>query len=622
MTRPALALIVTCAAAACGSTRAVPTGATAGSVPARVASNMLRSDYAGSARCAGCHPDLYARWQSSPMHLMTRAADTAAIRAPFDGQVFRFKDDTALLTQAGGVRYVQLTTAAGTHRYRVTRVIGGHYREDFAGVEVGADGAPVAGDRPGDELILPVSYLFETRSFRLKGYSVLVTERPGLRAGGVWNQTCIFCHNTVPYFDDVWGELHGPGAPGYQGEVVDRLLPPDRRLQLAVAPGGAAALVDAVRDEVRAVAGAGLPADEAPAEALRRGVHALRARFTAGDLIEIGIGCESCHGGSRAHADDPRVLPDFAPRAPFLQETPAREVTRAERINRVCARCHQVLFSRYPFTWEGGQRRGDAPGGSSITSGEARDFLLGGCARRMSCVTCHDPHGQDRRADLDRLATPAGNAVCVRCHAQYATPAALRAHAHHDPAQAGGSCVACHMPRKNMGLGYELTRYHRIGLPDDPGRVERDRPIECALCHAGKTVRELVDTMERWWGRRYDRAMLEVLYGSLDARPLEATLTRGKAHEQAVALATLGKARAADALAPVARQLVNPYPLVRFYAQRALAALRGADCPIDLNRPVSEIAAAVRACVPDAFADRPPPAGHDGAGGPDVPDED
>ncbi len=56
--------------------------------------------------------------------------------------------------------------------------------------------------------------------------------------------------------------------------------------------------------------------------------------------------------------------------------------------------------------------------------------------------------------------------------------------------------------------------------------------------------------MERWWGRRYDRAALAALYGSLDARPLEATLARGKAHEQAVALATLGAAHVTAARRP------------------------------------------------------------------------
>ena len=590
--------------------RAAAAGAPAVALPARVRSNILRSDYAGSARCASCHAEITTAWQGSPMHLMTRLPEGARIRAPFDGTTFRFKEDSARLTEKDGARFVELASSSGgRHVYRVTRVIGGRYREDFAGVEVGT----TEGEH---ELLLPISYVFETKSFRLKGYSVLVTERPGLHAGGVWNQTCVFCHNTVPYFDDVWGALYEQSgasgrAPGYQGEVVDKLLPADRRLRFEI--GGGGALVDAIDAEVTAIGGtpfvAGTPAGAGalPAEALKHGIHELRGRFAARHFVEIGIGCEACHGGSREHVDDPRVLPDFAPRSAFLQARPevARtdgEVTRAERINRVCARCHQVLFSRYPYTWEGGQRRGGSPGGSSITSSEGRDFLLGGCARQMSCVTCHDPHGEDRRAELERLATPAGNGVCVRCHAQYATPAALATHAHHDPNGAGASCVGCHMPRKNMGLGYALTRYHRIGLPDDPVRVERDRPLECALCHTDKSVGELVTTMEGWWGRRYDRAALALLYGSLDARPLPATLERGRAHEQAVALATLGAAHVTAAAPVVARQLVNPFPLVRYYARRALQALRGQDCAVDLDRPTSEIAAAVRACVPEAFA--------------------
>ncbi|HEX3905657.1 MAG TPA: cytochrome c3 family protein [Polyangia bacterium] len=616
-------------AAACGSSRpAARAGAGGGAPavaagPARVSSNILRGDYAGSARCAACHADVVAAWQGAPMHLMTRLPEGARVRAPFDGTTFHFKDDTAQLSEKNGARFVALTSpTGGQHLYRVTRVIGGRYREDFAGVEIAAAGGELTSER---ELILPVSYVFESKSFRLKGYSVLVTERPGLHAGGVWTETCVFCHNTVPYFDDLWGTLYGRGAPGYQGEVVDKLLPPDRQLQFEVAGGGERALVEAVAAEVTAVGGRPA-ASERRDEVLKHGIHELRARFGARDFVELGIGCEACHGGSRAHADDPRLLPDFAPRGPFLEARPvvprADGVTRAEWINRACARCHQVLFSRYPFTWEGGQRRGDSPGGSSITSGEGRDFLLGGCARQMSCVTCHDPHGEDRRADLDRLATPAGNGVCVRCHAQYAPPAALAAHAHHDPNGAGGSCVGCHMPRKNMGLGYALTRYHRIGLPDDPVRVERDRPIECALCHADKTVGDLVSTMERWWGRRYDRAALAALYGSLGARPLEATLVRGKAHEQAVALATLGAAQVTAAAPAVARQLVNPFPLVRYYARRALEALRGEACAVDLDRPTPEIAAAVRACVPDAFEAGALPGAAPPAREHDVPDED
>jgi predicted CXXCH cytochrome family protein len=645
-----VALVALAALAALGCGAAQPSAYRAGSPTttaggpaarsaARVASNIVRADYAGSAPCAPCHREIFAAWQHSPMHRMTRVPEQTQIRAPFDGREFRFKDDTARVSASDGARFVQLTSSAfGDHLYRVTRVIGGRYREDFAGVEVAtaARDAPIieshmGGQQEGAELLLPLSYVFETASFRLKGYSVMVGERPGLRAGGVWNQTCVFCHNTTPYFDSTWGELYGPGAPSYQGEVVDRLLPAARRWTFAITEAGGFAR--ALADETHAVGGApvsrdiDVSSDQGRRAALRAGMHELRTRLQPRHFIELGVGCESCHGGSRAHVDEPSVLPDFAPRSAFMRSQPPPgwgEITRAEWINRACARCHQVLFSRYPFTWEGGLRRGASAGGSHITSGEARDLLMGGCARQMSCVTCHDPHGEDRPEALARLGTVAGNGVCVRCHGQFAAPAALRAHAHHDPGGAGGSCVACHMPRKNMGLGYALTRYHRIGAPTEAARVEGDRPLECALCHVDKTVNALVGNMETWWGKRYDREKLRDLYGDLDALPLLATLARGKAHEQATALAVLGEARAsaalrAAALPAAARQLTNPFPLVRHYARRAVDAIRGGPCAVDLDRATPEIQAAARRCVPEAFQGPPPASGSGGGRSPPAP---
>jgi hypothetical protein len=79
--------------------------------------------------------------------------------------------------------------------------------------------------------------------------------------------------------------------------------------------------------------------------------------------------------------------------------------------------------------------------------------------------------------------------------------------------------------------------------------------------------------MERWWPVRYPRQRIEELYGSLDANVIRATLERGKAHEQAVAIGVLSEARALDAAPLLSRQLANEYPLVREWAKRALEAL-------------------------------------------------
>ncbi len=519
------------------------------------------------------------------MHRMTRGA--AAAVAPFDGTVWRFKGDAVRLDRRGEDRLMHVEPAGGAPKtYRVTRTIGGRTREDFAGVDVQGG---------GEEVILPVSFVLASHTLRYKGYSVMVHERGTLRAGPIWSRTCIFCHNTVPEMDRLLGALAGPRAPEYQGEQVDSWLPIARRARTKVID--AREFSRAARDEIARLGGTSSRDETDAAPIARHAIDVVRAGFDGAALIEEGIGCEACHGGAREHVADPSVRPSFSPAAPWLEVRLPDADPRAARpqaINRVCARCHQVLFSRYPFTWEGG-RRDSSAGGSHINSGEARDFLLGGCAGQMACSSCHDPHGKPDVATLPGLATPAGNVKCTGCHADLADRSRLAAHAHHDPGGAGGSCVACHMPRKNMGLE-GLTRYHRIGSPTDPARVLGDRPLECALCHADRAVGVLVDTMERWWPVRYPRQRLVELYGSLDANVMKATLERGKPHEQAVAIATFGELRERDAAPLVAAQLSGEYPLVREWAKRAMTSILG-RCDVNLAADDATIAREAASCA-------------------------
>jgi len=200
----ALALVAACAARA-PIAPAPPSSSPAALVPPPVvASNIVRSDYAGSKACQGCHADEYDKFLAAPMRNMTRLPSTSVPAAPFDGGVFRFKDDEIRFSTRGADRLMTIASATqGTRTFRVTRVIGGHYREDFAGVEEGAHDGKT-------ERILPATWFLGTRTWRYKGYSVMGPERPGLRPGGVWNRTCIFCHNTVPYFDDLLGALADP----------------------------------------------------------------------------------------------------------------------------------------------------------------------------------------------------------------------------------------------------------------------------------------------------------------------------------------------------------------------------------------------------------------------------
>src|SRR5439155_11306060 len=120
-------------------------------VAGEVRSNILRGDYAGSRSCEKCHAAIYRDWANSPMHRMTRLPAAARIEAPFDNVEFRFKDDRVVLSQHDGQRFMALESAKyGNRQFRVTKVIGGHHREDFAGVEL-ADGGEARGER-----VLPV----------------------------------------------------------------------------------------------------------------------------------------------------------------------------------------------------------------------------------------------------------------------------------------------------------------------------------------------------------------------------------------------------------------------------------------------------------------------------------
>jgi predicted CXXCH cytochrome family protein len=572
--------------------------------PARVRSNILRADYVGSRECRLCHAEIYQAWTRSPMHRMTRRAASAEIKAPFDGTTFHLRNDWVRMERLGQHELMRLSNKDGMRLYRITKVIGGRYREDFAGIDV-TDAADPARDRGrGAEQVMPVSYVFSTKSWRPKGYSVMVTERPGLAAGPVWAAVCIGCHNTLPYLTYLSDDLYGPEPKSYHGRVSSHLMPPSRLwVATAVDPER---LKRALGDEVAFLGGK--PRDPAAPllDVLDDATAVARRRLQGAHLIEVGVGCEACHGGAREHANDPSLLPAFGVRSPLLRLGPKNgaEPTRAQQINHVCVHCHTVLFSGYPFTWEGGRRKGQNPGGSSTNSGEARDLLLGGCSSQLSCTACHDPHAEDQKDHLRALAGTAGNALCARCHAELGSKAALAAHTHHAPDGEGSACVGCHMPRKNMGLDYTLTRYHRIGSPTDDARVLGDRPLECALCHTDKNVEELVGAMERFWGKQYDRQVLRQLYGDdLHTNVLASTLARGKPHEQAVAVAVLGEKGDKQALPGLAAQLSHAYPLVRHFAKRAIETITGEPLEVDVNAPAADAAAQAQRWV-DAYTHR------------------
>jgi hypothetical protein len=141
----------------------------------------------------------------------------------------------------------------------------------------------------------------------------------------------------------------------------------------------------------------------------------------------------------------------------------------------------------------------------------------------------------------------------------------------------------------------EFTRYHRIGSPTDEARVLGDRPLDCALCHAERSVDQIVSTMEKWWGKRYDREKLRRLYGrDLSLNPVRLTLLGGRPHEQALAADIAVRQNLPQTTEAIASLLSNEYPLVRYFAHRSLEARLGKPLPLDMSLPGKELEASAK----------------------------
>ena len=459
----------------------------------------------------------------------------------------------------------------------------------------------------------------------------MTPERPYLDEGAVWRETCIYCHNTTPFLTTVLDDLYGEGSPKYQGSLHDTLLPAERRLRFEVRD--ADALVDALDDEVDRVGGPplgdGRDAGGDPVRsALARAIRATWARSDEGYLVELGVGCEACHGGSREHVADPeRTMPSYRPVSALFTVSAAggrrarggagagdgAEVSRAHWIRSSLRAVPQrpvlglrvhVGGRRAPRTRPRRQPHQHAARRATSCSAAARARWRAPRATTRTRATTHARSRASARPQATRsarLATASSRppARCARTRTTIRPARAARA-------------SRCHMPRKNMGLAYRLTRYHRIGSPNERDRVERDRPIECAVCHTDASVESLVTTMERWWGGRFSRNALVALYGEdLGVNVLERTLARGKPHEQAVAVGALGDAgpRARAELDQVAEQLANDIPLVRYFTREALERISGARLELDMSGDGPALVAQARAqlgLAPRAAPRRPP----------------
>jgi len=506
-----------------------------------------------STTCRSCHPDQYASWHRTFHRTMTQVADRHSVRGAFDGRIIRYQDVT-VRPLIDGERFVFEITYPGARPVRlpVLYTVGSRRYQQYLARLPGR----------GENLYrLPVLWHLEERRWvHMNGVFLGADGRPFDTHLALWNQNCIFCHNTGP----------APGLTNW--------------------------------DEMMARQARGEP------------VNPQRDARHRSRVAELGIACESCHGPGSAHAarnrsplrryylhltgrDDPTII------------NPA-ELPQAESAG-VCGQCHGQRVPRSVdelVTWvtdgptyRAGERLAEhvdnvwrdtadlwgqndvfrlrfwADGTARLTAYEYQGLLQSPCYERgtLTCLSCHVMHGGDVRGQLPP--ENRGNRACLACHQELAGD--VPGHTFHAPRSSGSNCYECHMPRLAYGI-MEIHRSHRIESPDAARDAEAGRPHACTSCHLDRSLAWAAAASREWWdgsprppSARADGADPE----TVDA---VASLLAGDPVQRAVAARLAGRgdsplsARQRAFLLPhLLAAMDDDYPAVRRFAHRSLTAI-------------------------------------------------
>lgn len=159
----------------------------------------------------------------------------------------------------------------------------------------------------------------------------------------------------------------------------------------------------------------------------------------------LNVGCESCHGGGRAHVESALKLAKGEKLAALLRP----EAPRGEKVMELCGSCHRSLEN-----FQDGDPRLESQLARFPGAALMRSRCYTQSNGQLDCSSCHNPH---QRASTDPKSY---DAACGKCHIR----------AEHTACTAGKTerCVSCHMPKQSIARKLPLAFHnHWIKVWDE-----------------------------------------------------------------------------------------------------------------------------------------------------------